>query len=330
MSLVVANFTPRPLIPGTHVLFKACCALKLLPEESIKKFDLGLQSSNCQKPLGPKPPMPPSNRSLRRTRRRRRRSAAASARARAAGIGRRRTRVGDRCRLLRRFCPADGRGALDHLRAFDDRGVDSSSGDSSQVSALNRSSGAEPHPAPIAKSREMVERERKDFDDAIFLGRSVMRSSLKMESNASGSGESEEAVPISCGAWQQQRPCPHRPQLPDPLPLSGERANSNCRRDKAISRERCECHSVPPLAHPPWAQSVSAMPSWAPLQNPVRSMARSFHTRPTTGNVTQPACARTPMVRASLAAYERVANPKGAPQNSLNVAFSVASPWHGP
>src|SRR6266542_3139127 len=59
-SFTFANPTPRPLMPGTQEPPRACCALKLLPEESIKKFDRGEQSSKRQKPLGPDPCGPPS------------------------------------------------------------------------------------------------------------------------------------------------------------------------------------------------------------------------------------------------------------------------------
>src|SRR5881394_2983837 len=59
-SFTFVNCTPRPLMPGTQELFSACCALKLLPEESIKKLDCGEQSSKRQKPLGPDPCVPPS------------------------------------------------------------------------------------------------------------------------------------------------------------------------------------------------------------------------------------------------------------------------------
>src|SRR5262249_36817421 len=60
MSLVVVNWMPWPLMPATHLLFKACCALKWLPDESIKKLDVGEQSSTGQNPLGPPRPRPPS------------------------------------------------------------------------------------------------------------------------------------------------------------------------------------------------------------------------------------------------------------------------------
>src|SRR5579859_821773 len=51
---------PRFEMPGTHEALSSCCALTLLPDESIKKFERGEQSSKRQKPLGPDCCTPPS------------------------------------------------------------------------------------------------------------------------------------------------------------------------------------------------------------------------------------------------------------------------------
>src|SRR5262249_25403652 len=86
----------------------------------------------------------------------------------------------------------------------------SSSVYSSHVCALNRSSAADPQ--PTAKSRAAVDSDRIDIDETcVFLGRRVMSSSLKKdgERRIGLRRKFEEAVPTSCGAWTQQRPCPH-------------------------------------------------------------------------------------------------------------------------
>src|SRR5580658_10916817 len=59
-SLALRISTPKPLIPGTHAAPRACSALSPNPEESARKWDVGEQSSKCQKP---KPPVsdPPSS-----------------------------------------------------------------------------------------------------------------------------------------------------------------------------------------------------------------------------------------------------------------------------
>src|SRR5579883_1497743 len=61
-SLADRFWTPRPLIPGTHDAPSACCALAPSPDESTRKFDVGEQSSKCQKPNPPEgpPSTPPS------------------------------------------------------------------------------------------------------------------------------------------------------------------------------------------------------------------------------------------------------------------------------
>ena len=50
MSLALRIWTPWPLIPGTHAAFSACCAFAPKPDESIRKCEVGEQSSKCQKP----------------------------------------------------------------------------------------------------------------------------------------------------------------------------------------------------------------------------------------------------------------------------------------
>src|SRR5690349_15990465 len=50
MSFLLLKATACPLMPGTHALFFGCCAFAPLPLESMRKFELGEQSSKCQIP----------------------------------------------------------------------------------------------------------------------------------------------------------------------------------------------------------------------------------------------------------------------------------------
>src|SRR6478609_1853361 len=56
MSFAERKFTPLPLIPATQSALSACCAFAPRPDESIKKCDVGEQSSKCQKPKPPSVP----------------------------------------------------------------------------------------------------------------------------------------------------------------------------------------------------------------------------------------------------------------------------------
>src|SRR6185312_1146836 len=60
MSLPLRIWTPWPDKPGTQAALSGCVALAPNPEESIRKCEVGEQSSKCQKPEPPPPPeMPP-------------------------------------------------------------------------------------------------------------------------------------------------------------------------------------------------------------------------------------------------------------------------------
>src|ERR1700733_3159484 len=66
MSFADRNCTPSPLMPGTHDAFSACWAVAPSPDESMRKCDLGEQSSKCHCPNVLGPPsgdvmMPPSD-----------------------------------------------------------------------------------------------------------------------------------------------------------------------------------------------------------------------------------------------------------------------------
>src|SRR5262245_41711114 len=64
MSFLSPNLTASPLIPGTQLRLSACCAWAPFPDESMRKFELGEQSSKRQNPDGPLGPTPPSNEPL--------------------------------------------------------------------------------------------------------------------------------------------------------------------------------------------------------------------------------------------------------------------------